>query len=86
MENNAQKNKEIQPKSQISKIKFEKKTHKEVVLTCHFLLHFVSKLEDNPLLSVQEEQDVLRITVANRSELYKSWIDHIIQIGDTMTY
>ena len=49
------------------------------------LLHYVSKLQDNPLLSVQEEQDVLRITIENRSELHKSWIDHIIQIGDTMT-
>ena len=49
------------------------------------LLHYVSKLQDNPLLSVQEEQDVLRIIIEIPSELHKSWIDHIIQIGDTMT-
>ena len=28
-----------------------------------FVILFFSKLQDNPLLSVQEEQDVLRITM-----------------------
>ena len=49
------------------------------------LLHYVSKLQDNPLLSVQEEQDVLRIIIEIPSELHKSWIDHIIQKSCNMT-